>query len=204
MQLLLDIRSSYATWWIRQAIIRAIADLARLIRVPVHVIEVIQKLKKIQRKIVQNTGFEPTAEALAQHSHRSLSNIRMVQGILEPISMETPLGEGKAVLGDLIADLTVQSPIDLLSQQALGQTLKKVLAELPAREALVLALRFGLESGTGQTLKEIAHTLGITRERVRQIEEQALTKLRVPHRAQVLKGFLEAESRSFKRKDKNS
>jgi RNA polymerase primary sigma factor len=188
--------STYATWWIRQAIIRAIADQARLIRVPVHVMEVLQKLKKLQRKMVQEMGFEPTAEVLAKQSHHSLQKVHNVLALQDPISMETPMGheDSSMVLEDLIADPKSQSPVDFVSQQELQKALHTMLAELPSREALVLSLRFGLRSGTEQTLEEIGHTLGITRERVRQIEEQALTKLRLPPRARVLKAFLEHQS----------
>ena len=186
--------STYATWWIRQAITRAIADQARAIRVPVHVIEVMQKLKKTERKIVQSTGSKPTTQALADHTHHSLQKVRSVLSIQEPLSMETPLGEGDISLGDLIADPTVQSPLELRAGDELAKALQKVLAELSAREARVLSLRFGLGSGTEQTLEEIGRHLGVTRERIRQIEEQALAKLRMPHRAQILKGFLETRS----------
>jgi RNA polymerase primary sigma factor len=188
--------STYATWWIRQAIIRAIADQARLIRVPVHVMEVVQKLKKLQRKMVQEMGLEPTAEVLSEQSHHSLQKVRTVLALQDPISMETPMGheDSSMVLEDLIADPRSQSPVDLVNQQELPKAVQKVLAELPSREALVLTLRYGLISGTEQTLEEIGHTLGITRERVRQIEGKALTKLRDPHRASVLKAFLENQS----------
>ncbi|MBP6104447.1 MAG: sigma-70 family RNA polymerase sigma factor [Gammaproteobacteria bacterium] len=186
--------STYATWWIRQAITRAIADQARVIRVPVHVTEVLQKLKKAERKIVQSTGSKPTIQALADHTHHSLQKVRSVVAIQEPLSMETPLGEGDISLGDLIADPTAQSPLELRAGDELAKALQKVLAELSAREARVLSLRFGLGSGTEQTLEEIGRHLGVTRERIRQIEEQALAKLRMPHRAEILKGFLEARS----------
>ncbi len=188
--------STYATWWIRQAIIRAIADQARLIRVPVYVMEVVQKLKKLQRKMVQEMGFEPTAETLAKQNHHSLQKVRTVLALQDPISIETPIGheDSSMVLEDLIADPRSQSPVDFVSQQELQKAVQKVLAELPSREALVLRLRFGLRTGTEQTLEEIGHTLGITRERVRQIEVRALTKLRDPRRARVLKAFLEHQS----------
>ncbi|MBP6104425.1 MAG: sigma-70 family RNA polymerase sigma factor [Gammaproteobacteria bacterium] len=194
--------STYATWWIRQAITRAIADQGRLIRVPVHLKEVIQSLKKIERKIVQKTGLKPTAEVLAAHSPHSLQKIRGVLEIQDPISMHAPMGQEDTsrVLEDLIADPAVPSTLEFVSQQQLQQALQKMLGELPEREALVLTLRFGLTSGTAQTLEEIGCTLGLTRERIRQIEEQALTKLRLPRRASVLRSFLEVQSSVHKKK----
>lgn len=193
--------STYATWWIRQAITRAIADQGRLIRVPVHVIEVVQKLKKARHKIVQKMGIEPTPRTLAAHSHIPLQKVRSVLALQDPISIETPMGqESSLLLEDLIADPTVPSTLELVSQQQLQQTLQKMLAELPLREALVLKMRFGLESGTELTLEQIGQHLGVTRERVRQIEEQALTKLRVPQRASVLKAFLEGQASVDKNK----
>ncbi|MBP9728603.1 MAG: sigma-70 family RNA polymerase sigma factor [Gammaproteobacteria bacterium] len=194
--------STYATWWIRQAITRALADQGREIRVPVHVIEVMQKLRKVHNKIVQETGFEPTAEALAKHSHKPLQKVHKVLGIFDPISMETPIRheDSALLLEDVIVDSTLQSPLALVSQMELQKTLHKVLAELPAREAMVLRMRFGIDTDTEQTLEEIGRTLGLTRERVRQIEGQALAKLRLPRRAKVLKAFLEDKSSEVQKK----
>ncbi len=194
--------STYATWWIRQAITRALADQGREIRVPVHVIEVMQKLRKVHNKIVQETGFEPTVEALAKHSHTPLQKVHKVLGIFDPISMETPIRheESALLLEDVIVDSTLQSPLALVSQTELQKTLHKVLAELPAREAMVLRMRFGIDTDTEQTLEEIGRTLGLTRERVRQIEGQALAKLRLPRRAKVLKAFLEDKSSEVQKK----
>ena len=186
--------STYATWWIRQAITRALADQGREIRVPVHVIEVIRTLERIHNKIVQETGFEPTAEALVEHSKISPYKIHRALGIFDPISMQTPIGHGDLCIEDVIADSTLQSPLALVSQTELQQALHKVLSELTAREEMVLRMRFGIDTDTEQTLEEIGRTLGLTRERVRQIEGQALAKLRLPRRAKVLRAFLEAKS----------
>ncbi len=183
--------STYATWWIRQAITRAIADQARMIRVPVHVIEVIQSLKKAERKIVQATSLEPTAKVLAEHTHHSLQKVRSVLALQDPLSMETPLGEGETTLGDLIPDHTAPSPLELRACDELAQTLQKALATLPARQAAVLKKRFGLETGDEETLEAIGHHMGLSRERVRQIENQAMARLKLSKQAAFLKGFLD-------------
>ncbi|MBP6104658.1 MAG: sigma-70 family RNA polymerase sigma factor [Gammaproteobacteria bacterium] len=190
--------STYATWWIRQAITRALADQGREIRVPVHVIEVMQKLRKVQHRIVQETGFEPTAEALAEHSKISPHKIHRALGIIDPISMQTPLGHEELCIEDVIIDPSLQSPLACRAFDELRTALQTVLAELPAREALVLKMRFGIDTGIEQTLEEIGRTLGLTRERIRQIEEQALTNLRLPRRAEILKTFLENQSEASK------
>ncbi len=197
--------STYATWWIRQAITRAIADQGRLIRVPVHLKEVIQSLKKIERKIVQKTGLKPTAEVLAQNSPHSLQKIRSVLEIQDPISMHAPMGQEDTsmVLEDLITDPLAPSILECVSQQQLKEALHALLAELPEREALVLKMRFGLESGIEQTLEQIGQHLGVTRERVRQIERQALTKLRIPRRAEILKDFLETRTLGSQSKEED-
>ncbi len=187
--------STYATWWIRQAITRALADQGREIRVPVHVIEVMQKLRKVRQTIVQETGAEPSATSLAEHSQIAPHKIHRALGIVDPISMQTPIGQGSALLlEDLVADDAAPSIPDCVSQAQLKQALQTMLGELPEREALVLSMRFGLDTGIEQTLEDIGRTLGLTRERIRQIEEQALTKLRVPRRAKVLKAFLDNPS----------
>ncbi len=185
--------STYATWWIRQAITRAIADQARTIRIPVHMIETINKLIKTSRDIVQQTGNEPMPEEIAKRMGMPVDKVRGVLKIAQqPISLETPIGEEKdSHLGDFIEDKDAVSPINAASYILLQEQISKVLHTLKEREAKVLKLRFGLENGYPHTLEEVGNIEGVTRERVRQIEAKALRKLRHPTRARKLKGFLD-------------
>jgi RNA polymerase primary sigma factor len=185
--------STYATWWIRQAITRAIADQARTIRIPVHMIETINKLIKTSRDIVQQTGNEPMPEEIAKRMGMPVDKVRGVLKIAQqPISLETPIGEEKdSHLGDFIEDKDAVSPINAASYILLQEQISKVLETLKEREAKVLKLRFGLENGYPHTLEEVGNIEGVTRERVRQIEAKALRKLRHPTRARKLKGFLD-------------
>jgi len=185
--------STYATWWIRQAITRAIADQARTIRIPVHMIETINKLIKTSRDIVQQTGNEPMPEEIAKRMGMPVDKVRGVLKIAQqPISLETPIGEEKdSHLGDFIEDKDAVSPINAASYILLQEQISKVMETLKEREAKVLKLRFGLENGYPHTLEEVGNIEGVTRERVRQIEAKALRKLRHPTRARKLKGFLD-------------
>jgi RNA polymerase primary sigma factor len=185
--------STYATWWIRQAITRAIADQARTIRIPVHMIETINKLIKTSRDIVQQTGNEPMPEEIAKRMGMPVDKVRGVLKIAQqPISLETPIGEEKdSHLGDFIEDKDAVSPANAASYILLQEQISKVLHTLKEREAKVLRLRFGLENGYPHTLEEVGNIEGVTRERVRQIEAKALRKLRHPTRARKLKGFLD-------------
>ena len=187
--------STYATWWIRQAITRSIADQARTIRIPVHMIETINKLNRISRQILQETGQEPTPEELSQRMDLSEDKIRKVQKIAkEPISMETPIGEDEdSNLGDFIEDVNVLSPIDFATSSGLQEATKEVLSSLTPREAKVLRMRFGIDMNTDHTLEEVGKQFDVTRERIRQIEAKALRKLRHPSRAEKLQSFLEQD-----------
>jgi RNA polymerase primary sigma factor len=185
--------STYATWWIRQAITRAIADQARTIRIPVHMVETINKLMRLSRQLVQNLGREPTAEELGQNMEISTSKVRDILKISqEPISLETPIGEEEdSHLGDFIEDRSAPAPAEAASQQLLKEQVDQVLSTLTERERRVLQLRFGLEDGRSRTLEEVGRDFGVTRERIRQIEAKALRKLRHPTRSKKLKDFLE-------------
>ncbi len=187
--------STYATWWIRQAITRAIADQGRTIRIPVHMIETINKLNRISRQIMQETGQEPTPEELSKHMEMPEEKIRKVLKIAkEPISMETPIGEDEdSNLGDFIQDENLESPIDFATNSGLREATKDVLSSLTPREAKVLRMRFGIDMNTDHTLEEVGKQFDVTRERIRQIEAKALRKLRHPSRAEKLNSFLDTE-----------
>jgi len=194
--------STYATWWIRQAITRAIADQARTIRTPVHMVETINKLVRVSRRLVQEYGREATSEELARGMTDTgrpdtpiytPERIREIQKMsLDPISLETPIGdEGDSHLGDFIEDASAVSPLDAASQQLLRETVEDVLASITGRERRILQLRFGLEDGRSRTLEEVGREFGVTRERIRQIEAKALRKLRHPSRSTKLRAFLD-------------
>jgi RNA polymerase primary sigma factor len=185
--------STYATWWIRQAITRSIADQARTIRIPVHMIETINKLNRISRQMLQEMGREPSPEELAERMDMPEDKIRKVLKIAkEPISMETPIGDDEdSSLGDFIEDITIDSPVDSATGEGLREATKDVLAGLTAREAKVLRMRFGINMNTDHTLEEVGKQFDVTRERIRQIEAKALRKLRHPSRSDHLRSFLD-------------
>ncbi|MEN4904450.1 RNA polymerase sigma factor RpoD [Luteimonas sp. TWI1416] len=187
--------STYATWWIRQAITRSIADQARTIRIPVHMIETINKLNRISRQMLQQYGREATPEELAKEMDMPEDKIRKVMKIAkEPISMETPIGDDEdSHLGDFIEDTNVESPIDATTNTNLMETVRDVLAGLTPREAKVLRMRFGIDMNTDHTLEEVGKQFDVTRERIRQIEAKALRKLRHPSRSEQLRSFLDVE-----------
>ncbi len=187
--------STYATWWIRQAITRSIADQARTIRIPVHMIETINKLNRISRQLLQETGLEPTPEELSRRMSIPEDKIRKILKIAkEPISMETPIGDDEdSHLGDFIEDLSTMSPIDAATNFGLSEAVQKVLGSLTPREAKVLRMRFGINMNTDHTLEEVGKQFDVTRERIRQIEAKALRKLRHPSRAEQLRSFLEEQ-----------
>ena len=184
--------STYATWWIRQAITRSIADQARTIRIPVHMIETINKLNRISRQMLQEMGREPTPEELSVRMEMPEDKVRKVLKIAkEPISMETPIGDDEdSHLGDFIEDTSVSSPIDSATTESLRETTHSVLAQLTPREAKVLRMRFGIDMNTDHTLEEVGKQFDVTRERIRQIEAKALRKLRHPSRSEQLRSFL--------------
>ncbi|MGU2213541.1 RNA polymerase sigma factor RpoD [Pseudomonas aeruginosa] len=185
--------STYATWWIRQAITRSIADQARTIRIPVHMIETINKLNRISRQMLQEMGREPTPKELGERMDMPEDKIRKVLKIAkEPISMETPIGDDEdSHLGDFIEDSTMQSPIEMATSESLKESTREVLAGLTAREAKVLRMRFGIDMNTDHTLEEVGKQFDVTRERIRQIEAKALRKLRHPSRSEHLRSFLD-------------
>lgn len=185
--------STYATWWIRQAITRAIADQARTIRIPVHMVETINRFIKTSRKLMQELGREPQPEEVATAMQVEVSKIREIMKVSqEPTSLATPVGDDEdSLLGDFIQDTTQPSPYDTASRELLKEHLDEVLATLPDREKRVLILRFGLEDGRPRTLEEVGVEFGVTRERIRQIEAKALRKLRHPSRSKKLKDYLE-------------
>lgn len=187
--------STYATWWIRQAITRSIADQARTIRIPVHMIETINKLNRISRQMLQEMGREPTPEELGERMEMPEDKIRKVLKIAkEPISMETPIGDDEdSHLGDFIEDSTMQSPIDVATVESLKEATREVLSGLTAREAKVLRMRFGIDMNTDHTLEEVGKQFDVTRERIRQIEAKALRKLRHPTRSEHLRSFLDED-----------
>lgn len=185
--------STYATWWIRQAITRSIADQARTIRIPVHMIETINKLNRISRQMLQEMGREPTPEELGERMDMPEDKVRKVLKIAkEPISMETPIGDDEdSSLGDFIEDSTIASPVDSATVEGLTESTRQVLASLTAREAKVLRMRFGIDMNTDHTLEEVGKQFDVTRERIRQIEAKALRKLRHPSRSDHLRSFLD-------------
>ena len=185
--------STYATWWIRQAITRSIADQARTIRIPVHMIETINKLNRISRQMLQEMGREPTPEELGERMDMPEDKVRKVLKIAkEPISMETPIGDDEdSHLGDFIEDVTIASPVDAATDEGLTEATREVLGGLTAREAKVLRMRFGIDMNTDHTLEEVGKQFDVTRERIRQIEAKALRKLRHPSRSEQLRSFLD-------------
>ena len=185
--------STYATWWIRQAITRAIADQARTIRIPVHMVETITKVKKVSSQLLHKNGHEPTAEEIAAEINMPADKVREIIRIAqEPVSLETPIGEEEdSHLGDFIPDDDAPAPQDAASQAVLKEQLASVLQTLTPREEMVLRLRFGLEDGRSRTLEEVGKEFNVTRERIRQIEAKALRKLRHPSRSKKLKDFID-------------
>ena len=185
--------STYATWWIRQAITRAIADQARTIRIPVHMVETINKLIRVSRQLLQQLGREPAPEEIAKEMDISVERVREIMKIAqEPVSLETPIGEEEdSHLGDFIEDQDAPAPADAASFMLLKEQLEEVLDTLTPREEKVLRLRFGLDDGRARTLEEVGQNFGVTRERIRQIEAKALRKLRHPSRSRKLKDFLD-------------
>jgi len=184
--------STYATWWIRQAITRSIADMARTIRVPVHMIETINKMNRISRQIMQETGSEPDLPTLALKMEMPENKVREIMKIAkEPISMETPMGEdGDSQLGDFIEDNATLAPLDAALHASMRNVIKEVLDSLTPREAKVLRMRYGVEMSNDHTLEEVGKQFDVTRERIRQIEAKAMSKLRQPSRSDKLKTFL--------------
>ena len=185
--------STYATWWIRQAITRSIADQARTIRIPVHMIETINKLNRVSRQMMQDMGREPTPEELSQELDMPEDKVRKVLKIAkEPISTETPIGDDEdSSLGDFIEDTVIESPLQNATEGSLHLATDDVLGSLTAREAKVLRMRFGIGMNTDHTLEEVGLQFSVTRERIRQIEAKALRKLKHPSRSKQLKSFLE-------------
>jgi RNA polymerase primary sigma factor len=187
--------STYATWWIRQAITRSIADQARTIRIPVHMIETINKMNRISRQILQETGLEPDPATLAEKMEMPEDKIRKILKISkEPISMETPIGDDEdSHLGDFIEDTGTMAPVDAAVYTSLQDATSEVLDTLTSREAKVLRMRFGIEMSTDHTLEDVGKQFDVTRERIRQIEAKALRKLRHPSRSERLKSFIDSD-----------
>ena len=185
--------STYATWWIRQAITRAIADQARTIRIPVHMVETINKVKKVSSQLLHKNGHDPTAEEIAEELDMPIDKVREIMRVAqEPVSLETPIGEEEdSHLGDFIEDSDAPAPADAASHTLLREQLEEVLSTLTPREKKVLELRFGLLDGRNRTLEEVGKEFDVTRERIRQIEAKALRKLRHPSRSKRLKDFLD-------------
>jgi RNA polymerase sigma factor RpoD-like protein len=185
--------STYATWWIRQAISRALADQSRTIRIPVHMVEVINRMAKVRREILQDTGAEPTPEQLADKLDVPVEKITEIEGYSkQPVSLHTPLGEdGGTELGDILEDSETISPADMVTFLLLKDAIQAVLANMTAREAGIISLRYGLIDGQARTLEEIGQVYGVTRERIRQIESKTMSKLRHPSRSQALRDYLD-------------
>ena len=185
--------STYATWWIRQAITRAIADQARTIRIPVHMVETINKVKKVQSQLLHQNGHEPSADEISAEIDMPVDKVREIMRVAqEPVSLETPIGEEEdSHLGDFIPDMDAPAPADAASHTMLREQLSDVLSTLTPREEKVLRLRFGLEDGRSRTLEEVGKEFNVTRERIRQIEAKALRKLRHPSRSRKLKDYLD-------------
>jgi RNA polymerase primary sigma factor len=184
--------STYATWWIRQAITRAIADQARTIRIPVHMVETINKLLRVSRQLLQEYGREPSDEELAKEMQMPIDKVREIRKIAqEPVSLETPIGEEEDThLGDFIPDEDIPSPADAAAFTLLQEQLEEVLDTLAPREKMVLKLRFGLSDGKARTLEEVGDLFHVTRERIRQIEAKALRKLRHPSRSKKIRDYI--------------
>ncbi|MCL2121502.1 MAG: sigma-70 family RNA polymerase sigma factor, partial [Clostridiales bacterium] len=184
---------TYATWWIRQAITRAIADQARTIRIPVHMVETINKLIRVNRQLLQELGRDPSPEEIAEEMDIPVERVREIQKIAqEPVSLETPIGEEEdSHLGDFIEDDDAPAPAEAASFLLLKEQLEEVLRTLAPREEKVLRLRFGLDDGRARTLEEVGQEFGVTRERIRQIEAKALRKLKHPSRSRKLKDYLD-------------
>ena len=189
--------STYATWWIRQAITRSIADQARTIRIPVHMIETINKMNRITRQVLQETGQEPDPSELAEKMQIPEDKIRRILKIAkEPISMETPIGDDEdSHLGDFLEDTETEAPAEAAQNENLEEAIKQVLDSLTPREAKVLRMRFGIEMSSDHTLEEVGKQFDVTRERIRQIEAKALRKLRHPSRSDKLKSFIDGEDK---------
>jgi RNA polymerase primary sigma factor len=185
--------STYATWWIRQAITRSIADQARTIRIPVHMVETINKLVRVQRQLLQDLGRDPTPEEIGEEMGMSADRVREIQKISqEPVSLETPIGEEEdSQLGDFIEDSSAVAPPEAASESMLREQLEQVLDSLADRERKVIKFRFGLEDGHPRTLEEVGREFGVTRERIRQIEGKTLNKLRPPSRSGRLKDYMD-------------
>ncbi|MBO9541743.1 RNA polymerase sigma factor RpoD [bacterium] len=185
--------STYATWWIRQAITRAIADQARTIRIPVHMVETINRLKKVSRKLAQDLGRKPSEEEIAKEMEVTVEKLReIIKVAQEPVSLETPIGkEEDSRLGDFIEDKETEAPVNAVTHELLREDINDVLSTLSSRERDVLRLRFGLDDGRSRTLEEVGQQFGVTRERIRQIEAKALRKLRHPNRNKRLREYIE-------------
>ena len=185
--------STYATWWIRQAITRAIADQARTIRIPVHMVETMNKVLRVQRQMLQEMGREPTVDEVAAKVELTPDRVREIRRIAqEPVSLETPVGEeDDSLLGDFVEDPSASAPAAAAARRLLGEAIEEALQELNDREQQVVRLRFGLDDGRIRTLEEVGKEFGVTRERIRQIESKTLAKLRHPTRSQRLRDYLE-------------
>ena len=183
--------STYATWWIRQAITRSIADQARTIRIPVHMIETMNKMNRLSRQLLQQTGKEPSLEELSKMMDMPADRIRKVMKITEPVSTESPVGDGDdgSSIGEFIQDTTTKAPIELAENEGLTAAIDEVLKTLTPREAKVLMMRFGIRMNTDHTLEEVGKQFNVTRERIRQIEAKALRKMRHPSRVEKIKSF---------------